>query len=347
MQIIIKLYKITLVFLVILTTMNVKAQDPHFSQFNKNPLLLNPASTGFYAGAHRGGINFKNQWKNISSPYKTYSAFYDALIFRDKYKKDKFGAGIVLMSDKAGDTKMGLTKVMASFSYQKLLTAQNAFLFGFQGGFAQNSVDLSHSTWDNQFDGRYYDPNLPSNEQSYLSNFSYFDFAAGAGWVFRPNNLIQSLTGVSLQHLGQPKYKFTSEKLGKLNRKLVIHNTTEIYSENLNITSFEPGFIYTRQGSYQEIIAGTMVRFRLVEKSKYTTLVGETVFSLGAYYRVKDAIIFATRMNYHNFEANLSYDVTTSGAKNLTKHKGGFEISLLYVHPIKTLLNTKGVPKLF
>ncbi len=331
---------------IMMFSINIHAQDIHFSQYNKNPLLLNPAYTGFYNGAHRGGISYKTQWRSASTPFKTYSAFYDALVFREKWKRDKFGVGLVFFNDKAGDTKMGLTKVSGSFSYTKFLTESNAFLFGFQCGYAQNSIDLSGTQWDTQFDGRNYNPNLPTNEQNYPANFSYIDFTGGIGWSFRPSKLFKSSSGISLQHLSQPKVMFSEVTNSELYRKLIIHNTTEIFSDNNN-RSYEPSFIYTKQGPHQEIIAGCMIRTQLQEKSRYTNLVSDTYFALGAYYRYKDALILATRLNFSNFELNLSYDVNMSSAKDITKRKGGFEISIIYVHPYKSLISTKGVPKFF
>jgi len=333
-----------LLFMIASNAIDLQAQDIHFSQYDKNPLLLNPALTGFYVGTHRGGINYKSQWKSMDSPYKTYSAFYDALIFRNKWKNDKFGLGVVIYSDKAGDTHMGLTKVSGSFSYKKILTEKNAFLFGFQCGYAQNSVNLNNSTWDNQFNGQVFDPNLPSNEQSYSNNFSYIDYTGGIGWCFRPNNYLKSTSGISLQHLGQPKVQFSNDTPTGLYRKLIIHNTTEIYTKN-DKRSLEPGFMYSRQGKLQEFIAGCMIRLQLREKPHYTDLASETVFSFGGYYRIADAFIFATRLNYNNLELNLSYDVNTSKATNITKCMGGFEISIIYVHPDKAIIPCKGVPK--
>jgi type IX secretion system PorP/SprF family membrane protein len=339
-------FVITLILFYITFINSLQAQDIHFSQLNKNPLLLNPSYAGFYTGVHRGGLSYKTQWKSMGSPYKTYSAFYDALIFRNKWKKDKFGVGIVLYSDKAGDTRMGQTIVSGTFSYTKLLTDKNAFLFGFQCGYAQNSVNLANSTWDNQFNGRFFDPNLPSNEQNYSDNYSYIDYTGGIGWCYRPNNYLKSSSGISLHHLSQPKYKFSSNTPMDLYRKLIIHNTTEIYTQN-DKRSLEPSFIYTKQGTLQEFIAGCMIRLQLREKSLYTDLVNETVFSFGGYYRVADAFIFATRLNYQNFEINLSYDINTSKARNFTKSNGGFEISIIYIHPDKAIIPIKGVPKFF
>jgi type IX secretion system PorP/SprF family membrane protein len=336
---------IILIFL-FLGSFNLKAQDIHFSQFHKNPLVINPANTGFYNGNHRAGISYKTQWSSISVPYKTYAAFYDALVLRDKWKKDKFGAGIVFISDKAGDTKMGLFKALVSLSYTKLLTEQNAYLFGIQGGYAQQSVNLSNSTWDEQFNGRIYDPNLPSNELQYDASFSYVDINSGVGWVYRPGGNFQSSTGVSLHHINQPKVQYSSTPQSGLYRKIVVHNTTEIYANNEN-RSFEPGFIFTKQGPHKEIIAGGMVRLKLREKSLYTGLVDETSFSFGAYYRFADALIFATRLNYRNLELNLTYDFNVSRAIKITNSRGGLELSLIYIYPSKNSTTNKGVPKFF
>ncbi len=337
---------LAVLFLFVVYANNIEAQDIHFSQYSKNPLLLNPSYTGFYTGTHRGGISYKTQWKSVSTPYKTYAAFYDALIFRNKWKKDKFGLGLVLYNDKAGDTQMGLFKISGSFSYTKLLTDQNAFLFGFQCGYAKNSVDLSKSTWNNQYNGQNFDPNLPSKEQNYNRNFSYIDYSGGIGWCFRPTKYIKSSSGISLQHLSQPNVQFFKSTPSDLYRKFVIHNTTEIYTKNENC-SLEPGLIFTKQGAVQEFIAGSMIRLQLREKSKYTGLVTATVFSFGGYYRMADAFIFATRLNYQNLELNLSYDINTSKARNVTKTRGGFELSLIYIHPDKAIIPIKGVPKFY
>jgi hypothetical protein len=55
-----------ILILLFLGCFNIKAQDIHFSQFHKNPLVINPANTGFYNGTHRAGISYKTQWSSIS-----------------------------------------------------------------------------------------------------------------------------------------------------------------------------------------------------------------------------------------------------------------------------------------
>ncbi|HET7000972.1 MAG TPA: type IX secretion system membrane protein PorP/SprF, partial [Puia sp.] len=44
----------------------LKAQDLHFSQWFNEPLLTNPANTGFIPDAdYRLGANYRNQWSSV------------------------------------------------------------------------------------------------------------------------------------------------------------------------------------------------------------------------------------------------------------------------------------------
>ena len=44
------------------------SQDLQFSQFMNSPLLTNPANTGFTPdGDYRLGVNYRNQWANITA----------------------------------------------------------------------------------------------------------------------------------------------------------------------------------------------------------------------------------------------------------------------------------------
>src|SRR5674476_1129746 len=62
------------------------AQDLHFSQFFNNPLLTNPANTGFIPDAdYRLGASYRNQYSNImAQPYQsklTYPDQFDGKFF--------------------------------------------------------------------------------------------------------------------------------------------------------------------------------------------------------------------------------------------------------------------------
>ena len=47
-------------------------QDVHFSSFDANPMLLNPANTAFGSNLFRAGTIYRNQWSTVSQGYNSY-----------------------------------------------------------------------------------------------------------------------------------------------------------------------------------------------------------------------------------------------------------------------------------
>src|SRR5215218_715262 len=71
---------------------SVQAQDLHFSQFMNNPLLTNPANTGFNPDFdYRLGASYRNQWSSLPVPYKTMSIWGDAQVFRNRFQNGWLG----------------------------------------------------------------------------------------------------------------------------------------------------------------------------------------------------------------------------------------------------------------
>src|SRR5665213_944497 len=85
--------------LLIIGIQNSFAQDLHFSQFFNNPLLTNPANTGFIPDAdYRLGASYRDHYSNIMQvPYKTMSIFGDAQVFRDRIENGWMGLGGCLL----------------------------------------------------------------------------------------------------------------------------------------------------------------------------------------------------------------------------------------------------------
>ena len=80
--------KIVLSFVVLFTiSKTIIAQDVHWSQWYNAPLYYNPATTGAFNGDERVNLNYKDQWRSISSPYKTFMAQYDMPFMKKKWKK--------------------------------------------------------------------------------------------------------------------------------------------------------------------------------------------------------------------------------------------------------------------
>ena len=124
---------------------SVQAQDVHFTQFDAQPLLVNPALTGAFSGQWRVAGIYRNQWRSVTIPFVTYGASFDAPIVTDLTHDDYLAAGVQLYNDRAGDGNLSNFSGLVSVAYHKYLgeKVDKALTIGLQGGYTQKSIDLS------------------------------------------------------------------------------------------------------------------------------------------------------------------------------------------------------------
>jgi type IX secretion system PorP/SprF family membrane protein len=316
------------------------AQDIHFSQFYMNPLAQNPAMTGANYDM-QAIINFKDQWQSIGTPYRTMAASFDMRLNKKKANAGFFAAGINIFNDKAGDSKMGTTQANLNLAYHVRLGGYHTLGAGLQGGFAQRSISYSALEWGNQYDGAKYNSTMPTGEASGSSAVAYPDFGGGVVWTYNntagavkvdDNHELKANLGVSVFHPHQPKYSFEKTVTEKLYAKIVVHGNAMISLPNSNI-ALVPGIMYYKQGPAQEIYAGSLIRYALQQNSKYTGVKKGAAFSLGAFYRAKDAVVASFLLEYSNYALGISYDLNTSRLTPASQGRGGIEISLRFVTP--------------
>lgn len=333
-----KFLKTSLVIFLIGEMTNSHCQDIHFSQFDMAPLQQNPAMAGALYGVE-ANINYKDQWRTIGSPYRTFAVGYDMRVEQKGRQKKGFLAwGVHLFSDRAGDSNMGSTQGNLTIAYHVRLNKKNTLGLALQPGFFQRSIDYTYLQWGNQFDGMHYDYSMPSGEQTGSQSFTKYDIGTGIVWTHNntdgdihvtDNHDVNAHAGISLFHVGTPKYSFmqTGEQLYM---KLVIHGglTKSLGDSKVAIN---PGFFYYRQGPAQELYIGAMFRFLLTQDSKFTGFKSASAFYLGGYCRTRDAITLRFLYEYAGWGFGLSYDVNTSSLKEATNTRGGLELSLRMV----------------
>ena len=112
----------------------VTAQDIHFSQYYSAPLTINPALTGGFAGDYRAGVNYRTQWGTVTVPYQTFDIFGDMNLGRRLFARNFWSIGLNVISDRAGDGGLSVTKILGSGAYHILLDAgkRNDLSFGAQ-----------------------------------------------------------------------------------------------------------------------------------------------------------------------------------------------------------------------
>jgi type IX secretion system PorP/SprF family membrane protein len=306
------------------------AQDIHFSQFWMAPLNYDPSVAG--SQELRGVLNYKNQWGSVSVPYKTYNAAFDMQLKKKKASGGFWGAGIDISSDKAGDGNMGTTQLDLSGAYHLPLSDHSMLHGGVMAGIGQRSINYSSLQWGNQYDGMSFNPALNSGETG-SSAFIFPDLGAGASWSYGKkeayisgHDKMELNAGVSYFHINRPRYSFTGSG-ERLYSKLVVYGSSLLEIKNTNY-GFVPGFMFSMQGPAKELVAGTMIRYTLQESSRYTGLQKESSFSIGVYYRNRDALIATMLVEMNRYALGVSYDYNTSTLKAATTGRGGFEIAL-------------------
>ena len=152
----------------------LKAQDPQFSQFYAAPLYLNPAFAGS-AELARVGINYRNQWPGYPTNFVTYSAYFD-------YYFDEFnsGVGLMVLSDIEGLAGLRTNSVTLQYAYQLQITDGLMFRAGLEGSYVMQNIDKGNLTFGDQidFDGQFKDITDDNIINSDFRN-NYFDFGAG------------------------------------------------------------------------------------------------------------------------------------------------------------------------
>jgi type IX secretion system PorP/SprF family membrane protein len=351
---------ISAVLFSVLKSVLLYSQDIHFSQYNQTPSLVNPSLTGL-SNVIRASVIYKDQWRSITVPYKTYGASFE-MKFKgsnwDKagnhmtkiYKKafSRMAGGLSFFSDKAGDGNMGSTQVNLSLATFVPLNEFSSLSVGLQGSLVQRKIDYSKLLFPDQYNGLTYDPTIDQGEVYGTNNFIYPDFAGGIAWSYGynekaigANNDFRANLGVSLYHFNQPKQKFLTDTRERLAMKYVIHGDFLIGIPNSNV-ALAPSYIAEIQGPSNEVVGGLMVKYYFSQDSKYTGYLKRSAIGLGASYRNKDAAIFSFLVEYQQYAIGISYDLNTSRLSNATSGRGGPEIFLRYVTPNPFLYQKKG-----
>ncbi len=153
-------------------------QDYRYSQFYNAPLLLNPSLTGNHKADYRMHLNYRNQWSDISNAFKTISGSIDMQAFEGVQGTNKFGFGLMFLSDKAGSTDYGFTNINLSVAYHLMTTRYSKFSGGLILGYGQSQINLDDVKWESQHNGNNHDPSLPSGEVDFTDRIIFLDAGA-------------------------------------------------------------------------------------------------------------------------------------------------------------------------
>ncbi len=296
----------------------VHAQEIHFSQITNHHLLINPANTGHIGSDMRLGSGYRSQGISISSPYITHSAWADMQRDFKNLDKSTIGLGILMYNDIAGESSLRNTSAYASASFVKGFNRYNTIraALGFSLGMINRSLSLSELFFDSQWNGSFFDPDLPSDESIVNNSIAVPDFNFGSLIFWEINANTFSNFGIALHHINQPNLSFYGNN-NRLAPKLVFH--AQLKSRLSDKIQIDPGVYYAMQQGVDELVFGSNVLF----------VKHQLMLLAGLWYRYERDIIPHIGLIYKDFLLEFSYDINVSKLHHATNYRGGFEIAIV------------------
>lgn len=339
-----------LVYLVILCSLRVESQNLYFSQFENIPLFVNPANTGLMNsgyGNFRFVLNYKNQWASVGVPYVTAAFSGDAEIVITKKEKDRIGAGLIVLHDQSGTGNLGVFRILLSTAYHKTIS-EDGFIHiavGMHGGYLQKRIDIKNLAFPDQFNGLYFDPSLPTQDN--LVNIRIDDLDLGVGFIiyqahgvgdkkkikinkniFKPEWKI----GYQIDHVNLPRNGFLSNSV-RFAARHIVHGEGRL-SLAKSPFNLRPRFLFLHQNTYQEFTFGVDLEYFLLDSYG-----NKSAIYFGSRYRFSNAAIAYIGIEHKGVKLGISYDINTSRLVEVSKGRGGLELSLTYVsdHKLKLI----------
>jgi type IX secretion system PorP/SprF family membrane protein len=188
---------------VLLSFISNAQQDPQYSLYQFNPLIINPA----YAGARDGlstVASIRNQWSGFSDLRTICLSLHKPILSK------KLGVGLTLVNDKIGPRNA--TGVYANAAYLLKLTSKLKLSFGLNVGFNRYQYNYSKITFSTaeipaDFSQNQTQNLLDLNSGVYLKSNSFF-------------------AGISISHLNRPsvyRYGAVSANTGSYSYTLRNH----------------------------------------------------------------------------------------------------------------------------
>lgn len=307
--------------LFVLHGMLATGQDIHFSHFYAAPLHLNPAMTGYFDGSLRMGANFRNQWQSVTIPYRTVAIYGDYDLLGDRPGKNRFGAGLLLINDQAGDGHLLTQKAYISAAYHANLGAKIRISLGAGSAFVQKKIDFNQFIFDDQWTAGGFDLNLPTGEPIGKQSLNYMDIHGGAMFTWMPGKDLSLFGGANMAHILQPDESFINSG-NKLGMRKVIHGGADI-----RVSPFwevQPAVMYMDQKKAAEWMLGFNAFYQLKDENK-------TRIIFGSWWRGSGDGIPVVGLEYRRIRFLMSYDINTSSLKPASNYRGGAEVSLRYI----------------
>lgn len=320
-----RIQRLKIFFLLCLCRLALPAQDVHFSQFYNAPLSLNPALAGAFEEDVRFAAAYRNQWSSVPVPYESFFGTYDQKVFPPWLGDNWLGLGGAFAYDQAGDANLSWLQLALFGAFHWRAAAGHSLSAGLQLRFGQRALEPGQFSFADQFTDSFFDPAAPTAESFAATSAGYFSLGSGFNWFYQPEeSRSRAWAGLSATHLNQPALSFMND--GTVSLPVLFTLNAQGLLELAERWDLAANLLGQRQGAYQEIAGMAGGRFHVSQDKGR-----ELALQLGAGYRLGDALIGYLDVYYKNWRFGLSYDANTSPFIAATSRNGGPEFSVQYV----------------
>lgn len=296
----------------------VKAQDDiHFTQFNWVNTHLNPALAG---QIEKGNMDFAVLYRDQSftvtpNEYRTLIAQ-----VQSKYNISTYGSlGLsgLLSSDRAGDGQLRSDQLGLGSAYKFMIPGTSHILSaGLQGMWIQRRYgDTGAFILEEELQQG------TTTESLSNDNYGYLDMNAGIGHEWFINDNSNLLTGIGIHHFNNSLPANSETVIDKYPLRF---NFFSQYKRMLNAQlTLIPRIHYQRSSVFTTLQIQTLIRYTSSKRSPYT-------FSMGAGWRVKDAVQLLLGVQYKSWYIGLAYDNNTSELRAASGNISALELGIRY-----------------
>ena len=312
-------------FFLVLWAMEIRAQDPHFTQANSSPMLVNPAYTGVFDNSQiRFMTLHRQQWSDLGNPYTTTYLGLDAKAFESKlYYQNPFNLGMHLVSDQTfnGALKDNVATFTTSYHVPLTKEGKQTIGIGLGLGYGTKRIDFTSLTSGEQFTSGGFDQSLPNGETFQSNSKPYFLISPGILYTY--NNREEGTFfdfGLAVFNSNQPALSYYYIANDRIPRRVSAHASFQRYLNNIYL--FNADMQYQSQAGTDYFLSGISCA-RLLEEEMDAPMIG-----LGLWFRTGDAIAPYLFGEFNRIRFGFTYDFQVNDIRKDLFPARSFEFSL-------------------
>ena len=314
-------FKLYILLVFVSTFIEVRAQDPVFTQFLIVPESLNPGFTGS-ASSWNAGIIHRRQWPKGNRRIDTQYGFANNLV------TDNLGIGITLLNQNETFTNYNYFKFNGAVSYRINLNYNWRLRLGLEGGFGRKDFNFGNVLLEDQIDindGSISGSSIDPGFLKYNNQINFVDFSFGV-LVDEEN----AWFGAALKHLNRPNISFLENGNVPLDLFLSVHGGYYFALDNSPTmilpadTDLLVSFNYMRQSQFNRLDIGTSLEMNTYS---FGVIAATNPEGRSTNSHIVTSLNPFITMRAGEFKFGYSYDINTS---RFGQNQGVHELTLTW-----------------